>query len=178
MRSIGSLISPTILSDRVFNSLVASENTPALTNKQNLEVKNRPKKRKTSSKICCNPIRRKLCTDTLRLHVTASAARPKSSKKSSISHTSKHGRRPPNSDDSYDPEEDTLSNRNISCRRARRKWIQKRKKAGSAAKVLQVAVKRKRRNKGDIDRSGEIQRKTSRRKAGEIDRSGEIQRKT
>ena len=48
MRSIGSMISPTVLSNRVLNSPVACENTPAITNKQNLQVKNRRKKRRTN----------------------------------------------------------------------------------------------------------------------------------
>ena len=48
MRSIGSITSPTVLSDKVSNSPVACENTPAITNKQNLQVKNRRKKRRTN----------------------------------------------------------------------------------------------------------------------------------
>ena len=177
MRRVGLSVSATDLSNRISASSIASKNAIAIGNGQNSEIQSQRRKQKTNLEFCLNPTRRKLNSESQRLQMAASAVRQKISKATSISHPSNHGTKSSNSDDSYDPGKDRLRKRNSSRKRARKKWLKKRKIAGTAATAIQVAVKRKRRKKGDIDRSAEVQRKASRRKAGDIDRSGEVKRK-
>ena len=81
------------------------------------------------------------------------------------------------SEESYDPGDDRKRTCDKNHKKARRKWLRKRKRGGPAARAGDVALKQQRRNRGEIDRSGEIQRQAFKRAAGEVDRSGEIQRK-
>ena len=81
------------------------------------------------------------------------------------------------SDSTYDPEDDKMKKRATSQKKAKLKWIKKRKRTGSDATAIQVEVKRQRRIRGEIDRREEVLRKSKRRRCGQINRSDEIQRK-
>ena len=75
------------------------------------------------------------------------------------------------SEESYDPEDDRKKKCDKSRKKATRKWLKKRKRAGAHARSDEVAIKQERRSRGEIDRSAEIQLKSKKRRCGDIDRS-------
>ena len=78
------------------------------------------------------------------------------------------------SEESYDPEDDRKKKMDKYRKKAKRKWLRKRKREGPTAWAGDLALKQQRRCRGEIDRSVEIQEKSKRRRCGDIDRSDEV----